>query len=165
MRPVTLCGPRPRTRGGIVKKVDRGWCNGSTGSFGVPGRGSMPRPRARGPQPHATPRTRQEVSAMTQYRPLSAVVLAAGEGTRMRSETPKVLHPLCGRPMLLHVIDALSQLPLERVVVVVGRDAEAITKTVQEQARGSVPVEFVEQPVQRGTGDAVAVALTLSSLD
>src|SRR6266545_2703371 len=73
------------------QRVDRGWCNGSTGSFGVPGRGSMPRPRARGPQPHATPRARQEVSAMTQYRPLSAVVLAAGEGTRMSSETPKVL--------------------------------------------------------------------------
>ena len=52
---------------------------------------------------------------MTQYRPLSAVVLAAGEGTRMRSETPKVLHPLCGRPMLLHVIDALVALPLERI--------------------------------------------------
>src|SRR5437762_3394391 len=112
MRPVTLCGPRPHSRGGIVKMVDRGWCNGSTGSFGVPGRGSMPRPRARGPQPNATPRARQEVSAMTQYRPLSAVVLAAGEGTRMRSETPKVLHPLCGRPMLLHVIDALVALLL-----------------------------------------------------
>ena len=37
------------------------------------------------------------------YRPLSAVVLAAGEGTRMRSATPKVLHPLCGRPMLVHL--------------------------------------------------------------
>ena len=47
---------------------------------------------------------------MSQYRPLSGVVLAAGEGTRMRSETPKVLHPLCGRPMLLHVIDALVAL-------------------------------------------------------
>ena len=43
----------------------------------------------------------------------------------MRSATPKVLHPLCGRPMLLHVLDALAQLPLERVVVVVGRGAEA----------------------------------------
>ena len=69
---------------------------------------------------------------MSSYRPLSAVVLAAGEGTRMRSATPKVLHPLCGRPMLLHVLDALVQLPIERVVVVVGRGAEAVTKTVQE---------------------------------
>ena len=53
---------------------------------------------------------------MSQYRPLAAVVLAAGEGTRMRSGTPKVLHPLCGRPMLLHVVDALAELPLERIV-------------------------------------------------
>ena len=98
---------------------------------------------------------------MSSYRPLSAVVLAAGEGTRMRSATPKVLHPLCGRPMLLHVLDALVQLPIERVVVVVGRGAEAVTKTVQEQLVTDLPVEFVEQSVQRGTGDAMSVALTV----
>ena len=57
---------------------------------------------------------------MSQYRPLAAVVLAAGAGTRMRSGTPKVLHPLCGRPMVLHVVDALAELPLQRIVVVVG---------------------------------------------
>ena len=91
---------------------------------------------------------------MSSYRPLSAVVLAAGEGTRMRSATPKVLHPLCGRPMLLHVLDALVQLPLERIVVVVGHGAEDVTKTVQEQLVTDIPVEFVEQRVQRGTGDA-----------
>ena len=48
---------------------------------------------------------------MTGRRPLSAVVLAAGEGTRMRSSRPKPLHLLCGRPMLLHVLDALAELP------------------------------------------------------
>jgi len=98
-------------------------------------------------------------------RPLSAVVLAAGEGTRMRSATPKVLHPLCGRPMLLHVLDALVQLPIERVVVVVGRGAEEVIKTVQEQLVTDLPVEFVEQSVQRGTGDAMSVALTVSAFD
>jgi len=97
---------------------------------------------------------------MSQYRPLSAVVLAAGEGTRMRSGTPKVLHPLCGRPMLLHVVDALAELPLERIVVVVGHGAERVTKTLQDQLVTEVPVEFVEQRVQRGTGDAVSVAIT-----
>jgi bifunctional UDP-N-acetylglucosamine pyrophosphorylase/glucosamine-1-phosphate N-acetyltransferase len=102
---------------------------------------------------------------MSSYRPLSAVVLAAGEGTRMRSATPKVLHPLCGRPMLLHVLDALVQLPIERVVVVVGRGAEEVTKTVQEQLVTDLPVEFVEQSVQRGTGDAMSVALTVSAFD
>jgi len=100
-----------------------------------------------------------------QYRPISAVVLAAGEGTRMRSETPKVLHPLCGRPMLLHVIDALVALPLERIVVVVGHGAERVTKTLQEQMASEMPIEFVEQRVQRGTGDAASVALTASSFD
>jgi bifunctional UDP-N-acetylglucosamine pyrophosphorylase/glucosamine-1-phosphate N-acetyltransferase len=98
---------------------------------------------------------------MSQYRPLAAVVLAAGEGTRMRSGTPKVLHPLCGRPMVLHVVDALAELPLQRIVVVVGHGAESVTKTLQEQLVTEVPVEFVEQRVQRGTGDAVSVALTV----
>ncbi len=96
-----------------------------------------------------------------QYRPLNAVVLAAGEGTRMRSPIPKVLHPLCGRPMLLHVLDALTALSLERIVVVVGHKAEHVTKTLQEQLAGAGPrVEFVEQHTQRGTGDAASVALT-----
>jgi bifunctional UDP-N-acetylglucosamine pyrophosphorylase/glucosamine-1-phosphate N-acetyltransferase len=74
---------------------------------------------------------------------------------------PKVLHPLCGRPMVLHVVDALAELPLERIVVVVGHAAERVTKTLQDQLVTEVPVEFVEQRVQRGTGDAVSVALTV----
>lgn len=94
------------------------------------------------------------------YRPLSAIVLAAGEGTRMRSATPKVLHRLCGRPMLLHVLDTLVALPLERIVVVVGHGAEQVTKTVHEHLTTEVPIEFVEQREQRGTGDAASVGLT-----
>ncbi|MGZ4675925.1 MAG: bifunctional UDP-N-acetylglucosamine diphosphorylase/glucosamine-1-phosphate N-acetyltransferase GlmU [Acidimicrobiia bacterium] len=97
---------------------------------------------------------------MSGYRPLAGVVMAAGEGTRMRSTMPKVLHPLCGRPMVLHVVDALGALPLERIVVVVGHGAERVTKTLQEQVATDVPVVFVEQHVQRGTGDAASVALT-----
>jgi bifunctional UDP-N-acetylglucosamine pyrophosphorylase/glucosamine-1-phosphate N-acetyltransferase len=99
------------------------------------------------------------------YRPLAAVVLAAGEGTRMRSKTPKVLHPLCGRPMILHVLDRLVELPLARIVVVVGHEAERVTKTVQEQLATDIPVEFVEQRLQRGTGDAASVGLTGSGFD
>ena len=79
----------------------------------------------------------------------------------MRSDLPKVLHTLCGRPMVLHVVDALAELPLERIVVVVGHGAERVTKTLQDQLVTEKPVEFVEQRVQRGTGDAVSVALTL----
>jgi bifunctional UDP-N-acetylglucosamine pyrophosphorylase/glucosamine-1-phosphate N-acetyltransferase len=63
--------------------------------------------------------------------------------------------------MLLHVLDALVALPLERIVVVVGHGAEHVTKTLQEQLTGcDVPIEFVEQHRQRGTGDAASVALT-----
>src|SRR3954468_572202 len=93
-------------------------------------------------------------------RQLSAVVLAAGEGTRMRSTRPKPLHVLCGRPLVLHVIDALAELELDRVVIVVGHGAERVTKTLQDQAPASLEIDFVEQRVQRGTGDAVSVALT-----
>src|ERR1700682_3127063 len=92
--------------------------------------------------------------------PLSAVVLAAGEGTRMRSSRPKPLHRLCGRPLVLHVLDALAELPLQRAVVVIGHGAERVAKTLQEQAPSGLVLEFVEQHIQRGTGDAVAVALT-----
>jgi bifunctional UDP-N-acetylglucosamine pyrophosphorylase/glucosamine-1-phosphate N-acetyltransferase len=99
------------------------------------------------------------------YRPIAAVVLAAGEGTRMRSATPKVLHPLCGRPMILHVLDHLVELPLARIVIVVGHGAERVTKTVQEQLATDIPLEFVEQRVQRGTGDAASVGLTASGFD
>jgi bifunctional UDP-N-acetylglucosamine pyrophosphorylase / glucosamine-1-phosphate N-acetyltransferase len=74
-----------------------------------------------------------------------------------------VLHPLCGRPMLLHVIDTLVELPLERIVVVVGHQSETVTKTLQNELTTDIPVEFVEQRVPRGTGDATSVALTAFS--
>jgi bifunctional UDP-N-acetylglucosamine pyrophosphorylase / glucosamine-1-phosphate N-acetyltransferase len=93
-------------------------------------------------------------------RQLSAVVLAAGEGTRMRSARPKPLHRLCGRPMVLHVLDSLAQLSVQRVVVVVGHRAEWVTKTLIEHAPAGMSIEFVEQVEQRGTGDAMSVALT-----
>ena len=93
-------------------------------------------------------------------RQLSAVVLAAGEGTRMRSARPKPLHRLCGRPMVLHVLDALAELSVTRVVVVVGHRAEWVTKTLIEHAPPGMAIEFVEQVEQRGTGDAMSVALT-----
>jgi bifunctional UDP-N-acetylglucosamine pyrophosphorylase/glucosamine-1-phosphate N-acetyltransferase len=97
---------------------------------------------------------------MTVRGPLHAIVLAAGEGTRMRSERPKPLHRLAGRPMVLHVLDALAELELDRVVVVVGHGAEWVTKTLADQAPDRLKIEFVEQVVQRGTGDATAVALS-----
>ena len=93
-------------------------------------------------------------------RPLSAIVLAAGEGTRMRSPIPKPLHRLCGRPMVLHVLDALVELPIERVVVVVGYHSNEVIKVLEAEAPNGMRLEFVEQASQLGTGDAAAVALT-----
>jgi bifunctional UDP-N-acetylglucosamine pyrophosphorylase/glucosamine-1-phosphate N-acetyltransferase len=90
---------------------------------------------------------------------LAAIVLAAGEGTRMRSTRPKPLHLLCGRAMLLHVLDALGTSQVRQVVVVVGHGAERVTKKLQEEAP-DVLLDFVEQHVQRGTGDAASVGLT-----
>src|SRR4051812_36419209 len=91
---------------------------------------------------------------------VSAIVLAAGEGTRMRSARPKPLHMICGRAMVMHVIHALSGLDVDRTVVVVGHGAERVTKKVQEQAPHWAQVTFVEQPIQRGTGDAAMVGMT-----
>src|SRR6202453_4959909 len=93
-------------------------------------------------------------------RRLSAVVLAAGEGTRMRSERPKPLHLLCGRPMILHVLDAMAEIDVRRVVVVVGHRAEWVTKTLVQLAPPTMEIEFVEQLTRTGTGDALAVGLT-----
>ena len=92
-------------------------------------------------------------------RPLSAIVLAAGQGTRMRSSRPKPLHMLCGRPLVRYVLDAVAGCDADRAVVVVGFGADLVIKTLQEDP-GPVPLDFVEQRVQNGTGDAVAVGLT-----
>ena len=63
---------------------------------------------------------------MSQPRPVAVIVLAAGEGTRMRSRTPKVLHPLCGRSMLGHVLTAARGLDPQRLVVVAGHGREQV---------------------------------------
>jgi bifunctional UDP-N-acetylglucosamine pyrophosphorylase/glucosamine-1-phosphate N-acetyltransferase len=83
----------------------------------------------------------------------AAIVLAAGQGTRMRSRIPKVLHPLAGRPMIDHVIDALADAGVERPVVVVGHAADAVESAIAGRAA------CARQEPQRGTADAVRVAL------
>lgn len=85
----------------------------------------------------------------------AVAILAAGQGTRMCSDLPKVLHPLAGRPLVDHVIDlALGIARPHDVVVVVGHQAEAVTSVVRERGVG----EVVQEP-QLGTGDALRVAL------
>ena len=79
----------------------------------------------------------------------AAVVLAAGRGKRMHSQTPKLLHPMAGKAMVSHVVDTVRRLPWERVVVVVPPGTNDIRDTLDEG------VEYVEQPVPQGTGDAL----------
>ena len=98
------------------------------------------------------------MSSSPQIPPLSAILLAAGEGSRMRSERPKPLHRLCGRPMLMYVLDSLVEAKPKVAVIVVGHKGDWVTKKVQEHAQ-DFAVEFVEQQVQRGTGDATQVGL------
>lgn len=65
----------------------------------------------------------------------AAVLLAAGKGTRMKSKLPKVLHPLAGKPLVVHALDALAPLTTEPAVVVVGHEAETIKTAIGENAR------------------------------
>ncbi|NLF29491.1 MAG: NTP transferase domain-containing protein, partial [Planctomycetes bacterium] len=83
----------------------------------------------------------------------TAIILAAGRGTRMKSAMPKVLHNVCGRPMLAHVMDACRQAGCDRLIVVVGFGAEQVRKAFA----GAADVVWVEQTEQLGTGHAVMV--------
>ena len=85
---------------------------------------------------------------------LSVVILAAGQGTRMRSRLPKVLHPLAGRPLLEHVVETGLELSPEKVIVVYGHGGEQVRDRLAH-----LPVQWVEQKEQQGTGHAVQQAL------
>ncbi|MFF3924333.1 bifunctional UDP-N-acetylglucosamine diphosphorylase/glucosamine-1-phosphate N-acetyltransferase GlmU [Paenibacillus lactis] len=84
-----------------------------------------------------------------------AIVLAAGQGKRMKSKLYKVLHPVCGKPMVGHVLQTVQQVNCERSVVVVGHGAEAVRTYLQDAA------EYVLQEEQLGTGHAVKQAKDL----
>ncbi len=88
----------------------------------------------------------------------TAVILAAGQGTRMKSNLPKVLHPLAGRPMVLHAIDLARAVSPEMPVLVIGHGAGQVRAIVGENAR------FVLQEPQLGTGHAVQQAESLLRL-
>ena len=83
---------------------------------------------------------------------LTAIILAAGHGTRMHSRIPKVLHPLMGRPLLTYAIDAVKGTGAEKPVVVVGHEAEIVRSVIGDQ------VVFALQEQQLGTGHAVLSA-------
>lgn len=84
-----------------------------------------------------------------------AIVLAAGQGTRMKSDLYKVLHPVCGKSMVAHVIDNIGELGTERIVTIVGHGAEKVEETLGDKS------EYVLQQEQLGTAHAVQQAEAL----
>ena len=86
---------------------------------------------------------------------VTAVLLAAGQGTRMKSSLPKVLHPLCGKPMVWYVLEALKQAATETPVVVIGHGADEVKKYLGDSA------DCVLQEPQLGTGHAAMQAESL----
>ena len=86
----------------------------------------------------------------------AAIVLAAGFGKRMNSSTPKVLHPICGMPMLGHVLETVEELKPAQIIAVVGHGKERVTKYLNADFK---KVKTVVQKQQKGTGHAVQTAL------
>ena len=87
---------------------------------------------------------------------IQTIILAAGKGSRMKSELPKVLHHLAGKPLVQHVIDNCQSLGAKQCHLVVGHGSELVKQTVQA---GRLTLSFAEQTEQLGTGHAVKVAL------
>jgi bifunctional UDP-N-acetylglucosamine pyrophosphorylase/glucosamine-1-phosphate N-acetyltransferase len=81
---------------------------------------------------------------------LASIILAAGKGKRMKSEIPKVLHPVCGFPMLKYPVDLATGIGSEKIIVVIGHKSEEIKERFKD-----MEVTFVIQKEQIGTGDAV----------
>src|SRR5580704_11789765 len=108
-----------------------------------------PYPRSPGTQLSALP---EESCRVSEPRPVAVIVLAAGEGTRMKSRLPKVLHPLCGRSMLGHVLATARELEPRHLIVVAGHGREQVAA---ETARYAPAAEVVVQDRQGGTGHAV----------
>jgi bifunctional UDP-N-acetylglucosamine pyrophosphorylase/glucosamine-1-phosphate N-acetyltransferase len=91
--------------------------------------------------------------AMSDQRRFAVIILAAGQGTRMRSDTHKVLHPIAGRPLLQHLLDRVDALGADRRIVVLGKGREQV-----EEAIAGHGVDVAVQAEQKGTGHAVQQA-------
>jgi bifunctional UDP-N-acetylglucosamine pyrophosphorylase / glucosamine-1-phosphate N-acetyltransferase len=98
----------------------------------------------------------EETCRVSEPRPVAVMVLAAGEGTRMKSRIPKVLHPLCGRSMLGHVLAAAGELDPHRMVVVTGHGRDQVSA---EAIRYVPDAVSVVQDRQAGTGHAVRMVI------
>jgi len=83
----------------------------------------------------------------------ACIILAAGEGTRLKSKYPKALQPLCGKPLVLHAIDTAQAAGADPIVVVIGAGAEQVQTVLAE-----TDVRIVYQAERKGTGHAVMCA-------
>jgi ribose-phosphate pyrophosphokinase len=92
---------------------------------------------------------------------LAVIILAAGKGTRMESDLPKVLHPLCDKPLVAWVLEVALSLDPEQVVVVTGHQAEKVEEAVRSQFGNTSIIQFARQTEMKGTGHAVQQAAPL----
>src|SRR5208282_4748175 len=91
---------------------------------------------------------------MDEQAKLAVVIMAAGKGTRLKSQRPKVLHEIAGKPLLAHVVAAASQVvPPQNIFAIIGYQAERV-----REALAQTGINFVLQREQRGTGHAVMEA-------
>src|SRR5436190_18770721 len=90
---------------------------------------------------------------MSEQRRFAVIILAAGQGTRMRSDTHKVLHPIASRALLLHLLDRVDALGADKRVVVVGKGREQVEAAIKDR-----DVAVALQAEQKGTGHAVQQA-------
>jgi bifunctional UDP-N-acetylglucosamine pyrophosphorylase/glucosamine-1-phosphate N-acetyltransferase len=103
---------------------------------------------------------------MSEHGQSAVLVMAAGAGTRMRSDIPKVLHTLAGRSMLAHVLHSIAKVAPQQLVVVLGHDRDRITPAVAELAESlGRPIDIAVQDEQHGTGHAVGCGLTALPAD
>ena len=98
----------------------------------------------------------RESSSAIKNPTLNIVVLAAGQGKRMKSALPKVLHALAGKPMLAHVLETANQLAPDKICIVYGHGGEAV-----RAAFADMPLLWAKQDPQLGTGHAVLQAMPL----
>src|SRR5271170_8094816 len=108
----------------------------------------------RSPRAAASPRAASSAAAAPRRMPLAVVILAAGEGKRMKSALPKVLQPLAGRPLLKHVIDTARLLEPVTIHVVYGHGGDQVRDALKDE-----PVSWVLQAERLGTGHAVMQAM------
>ncbi|KAA0873742.1 bifunctional UDP-N-acetylglucosamine diphosphorylase/glucosamine-1-phosphate N-acetyltransferase GlmU [Nitrincola tapanii] len=96
---------------------------------------------------------------------IDVIVLAAGQGSRMKSTLPKVMHPLAGQPLLRHVLNSAAQLQDARLHLVVGHGGDQLVDYIQSETISAQPIQIAWQREQLGTGHAVAQALPACAKD